>query len=972
MVEEEKSYARTASALESDFLSGAAEQDSMLNGIVTLFTAKLGESFAGPLRDLGLLVQSLMGFENRGVQQAVSVLGGLQNYGAPGLMPGGGSGMIGGRSVATTYAAQAIQRDVMREFVDPITGAPAAEAYGLNQAQLGQAAALALRSGQQYEQGNLFQTKEVTESYRMRKILEGEAYYEKTGDDSAVLEAEALKVGSSHTTLDANGKRRMKEMISDAASTLGAIRDVMGDPALKDLENTIQKLFGGDISKFGGRAARIRMSQIQAISPNYGEGQEGVQRAVAAIGASAATIGSGNQSLDFHAAIYNERMALAGGRASLMNAGVARGMGYEAPTRTHAQYAQDVGGQTSQILKEENDLLLAESALTMAAGGTDQQKEEIRSIHRAMVEAGSDPERVNQVRQRAREFAERIAPGLTLEDLGGQEAAMSKLTNEQTQRMGQTAATTQQTRNQGLLKRRFEEDSTYYTLGEDMTQKEAGVYGVSIANMDPLLRPEFNKLLGIEDKDERAKAMDEFRARNPTMDQAFGEDADEFWRISKSGKMNARESEMFAVAPSMLADHKGFVPKGQVYREAENEYEQFVKNNQQGGTTGEEFYFELLKGLHGTRTWTQQEKLNEIVATGRDKMPGFDMKDGKLDPTKENFNRLRNELKPDELRVLKSKGLNIDDEAAALEWMGRAESTGQLQEVLKGSRAKVTKLSLKDDRIEATSDNISKLKESLTKEERSMLEQKGWDFDNEENIKKQLSNPEGQRDVSNILNSGKRALSMFEGEMIYTDESSAAAAEERLNEQALMKQSKKVTGSSIERKAGESDEDYRLRTADEMKKSITGDAGRAKELVRLAAYDFGAKGTGGQAYKDLEAIMEDPALASDDVKTTIASQIKTQKKNVEKLEADYDARHKRFLNKEGPGKGRYVEDGKEWTHEDFMRKKQDLGRISQGLDALSERHLASAERSTAHKGPVTMHVAGPVSINSNSRPTASS
>ena len=265
----------------------AAQEDPGIAQIADVLAGKLGEAFRGPIKDLGLMLQTMLGINNKGVSSAVSVLGGVQNYGAPGLMPGGGSGIIGGRDVASMYAAQAIQRDVMGQFFDPVTGRGSPMARGLDQAQMGQAMALAMSSGVQYSRGNIFGSANITQDYVDRQIREGKELAMRTGNKSVLEHAKTLKVGGVDTFLNDTGKQTLTKAAEDAAAMLSSINDVMGSKALQDLEGTMQKLFGGSAAQFGMRAARLRMLNIQSIAPYYGEGALGAERAAAALQTSA-------------------------------------------------------------------------------------------------------------------------------------------------------------------------------------------------------------------------------------------------------------------------------------------------------------------------------------------------------------------------------------------------------------------------------------------------------------------------------------------------------------------------------------------------------------------------------------------------------------------------------------------------------------------------------------------------------------
>lgn len=842
-------YQKEMDRLEGNYSLYGAEQDSGALAVSKLVGDKLGPGFEQIMRDLVLAIQALTGMQNKGVSSAMNILGGVQNYGAPGLMPGGGQGTIGGQGVASYYAAQAMQRDVMRSFYNPLTNAPNDRAYGLNQAEMGQAANLVFRSGRQYGMGNLYESKAVTENYRMQQIAAGQQHFQQTGDRSLLMDAEGLQIGGQHTIMSESGKQKMRAAVQDVNATLGAIKDVMGDESLKNLEDTMQKLFGGDIMQFGERAARMRMAQVKALSMNYGGGPEGVKSAVAALGASAAVTNTGSAALDFHTAIFSERMSQAGGRASLMNQGVASANGYYVPPTTHGEKNQTISQQTGAIAREEEELLLAQITLQSQGGGTDAQKKQMAQAREKLKRATTEDELFN-ARQELKAFTYSMDENANLAKYGGAESARKMLSPEEQASTAADLAFMVQNRNQNFLGKVFGTEKRF-TTQMGLTSEQASAFGLGAANMNPQSFNELQDIMNEKSPEQRAERMRKFKADNPGIESVLGTNADEFWKVAESGKITGQQARAFVGAASSYAETKGFVPKFAQDMQAQEEYQNHVRSNYQGKVGSGDFLEDLSKGIYGDRTWSSQEKMNEIIQS-KGSYSELMLKEDKFSGTKENLETLKKLLSPEEQR---SMGMPTD-EAEALKWMQTASGSLGIQEALK---------------------------------------------------------------------SGGKAFTMMEGKAYVASAEDSIAAGKRLSERAV---------------AG----DY---------------ASKTDELVKRTAY----AGVGSQEFSKFQDIYEsyeqDPAA-----KERFSKAIQDQSAKVNE--------YLKWADKGIAGEVDYTENGKKFTKDDFVKRKSELQQWAGGLEELSSRYLSGASASTVQKGPMTVNVSGPVNINSNVKPSASS
>lgn len=649
---------------ERDYKMFAANDDMGLNQMAEVLASKLGESFRGPIKDLGMMLQSMLGMGNKGVSSAVSVLGGMQSYGAPGMVAGMGSGLIGGRDVATTYAAAAVNRNIMQQFHDPVTGSVSPMAHGLNQAQMGQAMALSMSTGMQYSAGNIFEARTADRDYIARLKREGAETAARTGNKSMLTHANSLREGQTDFILNEAGKRKMTQGAEEAASVLGAINDVMGSTALKNLEDSMQKLFGGSAAQYGMRAARVKMLNLQASSSYYGEGDAGVKAAIAAQQTTAGFINTGNSVTDMMSAGSVEKMTRAAARNSMVEAGVAMGLGYSKRVQTHAEIAQNLGIKTGKIGRQEEEFVFAEAALTSAGGGTAEQKRLMKEAYAEMQAAGSDVTKITAAREKARSVSASV--GISGEQLGGFDEAHASLSGEASERLSNMHTGALQSRMSSLLRRRFTEDRRF-TSAMGLTADQSGAFGMGVANMNPMLRTELGRIMSM-DPEQKALALADFRDANPELESQIGPDFKKFMDVAGSAKLSRDQIETFANAPTSYKDHKGFISAYAQQETAKTEFHNMLLAQSNSQLPNRDIMAKMMEGIVGKRTFSMSETMNYMLSKKDPALASLEMDGDYLKDSESNLAALKGVLGDDEFERL---GLNqsgaLSDKAKAQE-----------------------------------------------------------------------------------------------------------------------------------------------------------------------------------------------------------------------------------------------------------------------------------------------------------------
>lgn len=651
--EEDLKREREMGSAGSSYSLFGAEQDPAANAIAKILSQKFGGA-EGLIRDLTLAIQALAGLDNKGVTMAQGIRGAVQNYGLPGQSSTGQSMFMGGRDVASFYTAQAVQREVLKEFVSPVTGLPNSKAYGLNAGEMGQAAQIAFSSGQQFAgRASMFETQKLTAE--VYKDLQTRAQKEFDGGDSSLKnELATLKEGDTRQILSEDGKNRLKKMMDDANATLGAIKDVMGSESLKNLDQTMSTLFGGKISEFGLQASRLRMTQIKAMgSATFGGGAEGNKDAAAAYAASADSVLSGIAPgmhpdearakfglLGAHAATYATRQAAAGGAAAAANVGVAAGVGIQVKAQNMTEIANEKGKQAGQYMSEESAQAAMEYSLQLTRnGGTEEQKAEAERLRQQMIDAGADKDKIAAARQGMEAFVGRMT-GMSTGDVvaraGGHDKLLSKLTEDAVGNLSRTATGSIEARNQGLMEDAFRTDSKYQTEEYGLTQDEAALLGKGAMNLSDVTNSGLEAVMDdMQSPEQNYANAKEYFDKNPGARSALrsaGVDEEEYLRtLSEKGSKGLTTA--LKQSGRHYAGQESFIGKEDQQKQVMDELAAFNRDHQGGAnSTRGDFMEEFLKGLTGVREWKDDELLGSVAAdkATADQVKTFGMKDNLL------------------------------------------------------------------------------------------------------------------------------------------------------------------------------------------------------------------------------------------------------------------------------------------------------------------------------------------------------
>jgi hypothetical protein len=586
----------------------AAQSDPLTVAISKLLTAITGleDSFT---KDITLLVQSLMGNANPTVGVARTVHAGIMRHGAPMSYGGSTLGMVGGHDVATYHAGQAFMRDVMGSFQGP-TGLPNYRAHGLNQQQMQQAAALAFRGGEQYRGGQMF-----NESGGEVRINPGAA-------------------------------ERMKKYVEDSASTLSMIRDVMGSKALDDLEKTMSQVFGGSITEVGTRAARMRMMHLKAmttgsfggnveaaaafsrtnadfISMGMGGGQMGLAEARTAFGTSANVL-----------AAMVDRRVLAGGRATVANSAIMSGItGGPNVSRSLEQIAQDTASQTGMIAGEERELQVL-NFLEGTMQFNERESRQARNLRQELINAGSDPVKIEAARNRMEEFIGRKGmktTGQFYDQYGAEEIARRGIKTT-------TAGEIQARRTVDMAVDDLLRDERFGTAAYGrMSDAGVDVFGRGVLALGATEVAALDAALGLEGP-AREKAIAELM-NNGDVSRAFRQAG------IKSGDFSAvaQGATRQALATTLLTGEMNNVtPFMEEQREKEKALRLAIKDHTYGYRNQGDAVTEFMKGLFNVADPTAQQIIDKEMEREMNDVQRLDSDiHGNLRSTRDNFGKLQ-------------------------------------------------------------------------------------------------------------------------------------------------------------------------------------------------------------------------------------------------------------------------------------------------------------------------------------------
>ena len=343
-----------------------------------------------------------------------------------------------------------------------------------------------------------------------------------------------------------------------------------------------------------------------------------------------------------------ERAAQAASRASIMNAGVATGLGYDRRIQSHEELAENLAKKTGKIARQEEEFVFAEAALESSGGGTASQRAKLKEAYAAMRAAGSDPGKVEEARSIARGIYQEI--GISPDQMGGYEGANASLSGAASERIAGMAGGALQARMSGLLRRRFSTDPRF-TSGMGLTSDQGAAFGMGVANMNPMLRSELGRIMSL-DPAERASALAKFRADNPELAGSLGGDAEGFWDVAASGKLTTQNIEAFANAPTAYKEHRGFVSEYSRRATAAESYQSMVRAHMQSQLPNADILKKMIEGLTGRREFTEGELMKQAITEGGPGISSFSMSGDRIEGTAENLRTLQSMFSPEELEQL--------------------------------------------------------------------------------------------------------------------------------------------------------------------------------------------------------------------------------------------------------------------------------------------------------------------------------
>lgn len=641
---------------ETDAQQAATAEDPDVSSFAKLIGQKFGggDDAVDALKAILSILQAAFGMQNKGVVMAESIRGGLMNFGAPGIMPGGQLGVINGRDVASYYASEAVKRELVSEFTNPVTGRTNALAHGLNVAELGKAAKLAFESGEQFKGGPMFESETVTKDSLLKM--------QQSKDPAVREEAKTLQEGSIRQRVTPDGKRQAVKMFEEYASTLGSIKEVLGSKALDDVENTMNELFGGSIQKYGVKAARMRMLQIKALGEtSFGGGVAGSTAAAAALAASAdaglavwapelSPEAARQQfgTLVSHGAIYAQRMAAAAGAAGALNQAEASKGGFFTRTPTPSDVARTEPQVIATIQKQEPELVAAQFSLQKRGNAaTAEQKSELRGLEEAFVSAGGDEKKLATARLGLSAFVSKISGGQSVGTViaraGGIERTYQQLSAENAERNANVVSRNSTARYEDLQYDQFASDTNYNTKEfGNLDKNTAGLLGRSITSLSATTTGELADIVDrTADPSTREMQLRDYFDNHKSAKEALSgsmrgspeeqkAQMDQFYSAlaNKGSGLLVRKMK---TDQNSTEDLRTFVSREDVMAETKKNHAAYWKTKQQNATaTTGDAMDEFMKGLTGQHDWTDDEVIRAVEDNSHKKTKGSAKSDDEL------------------------------------------------------------------------------------------------------------------------------------------------------------------------------------------------------------------------------------------------------------------------------------------------------------------------------------------------------
>jgi hypothetical protein len=268
---------------------------------------------------------------------------------------------------------------------------------------------------------------------------------------------------------------------------------------------------------------------------------------------------------------------------------------------------------------------------------------------------------------------------------------------------------------------------------------------------------------------------------------------------------------------------------------------------------------------------------------------------------------------------------------------------------------KVSKFTMKDNRLEGTDANYKALQAMLTPEELKQLQESGMPTDPAK-AQEWLATDTGSLSLGNLLKTSGRAFSYADGTLLAAGQEVTERAGNALSNRALQQQSDIVTGdpSKRPRRGDESAEDYQKRVTEDLRNRLK-DPTTTRTLLDAALKG----GKDSDNWKNFDKIFNS-TLATPEVKEKLGEQIGRQREWLERE----DERYSEGLARIKETGGKFVDtDNTSLTADEIKARQKKLAQRRKGLDDISDKYLGGADRAINQKGPVTINAAS-VIINS--------